>query len=117
MSEHKIVHVEFSADDRQKTGEFYNKLFGWKIDHMDEMNYTMFDDSGVGGAFNPTSDENPAGTVLVYVGTDDVDVSLEKAQSLGAEIVMPKMEIPGFGWFGVFKDPTGNSVGLYKSGE
>jgi predicted enzyme related to lactoylglutathione lyase len=28
---------------------------------------------------------------------------------------MPKTEIPGFGWFGMFMDPTGNRVGLYTS--
>jgi predicted enzyme related to lactoylglutathione lyase len=29
--------------------------------------------------------------------------------------VVPKTEIPGIGWFGVFTDPTGNKVGLYTA--
>lgn len=114
MSEHKIVHIEISAEDRKGAADFYGELFGWKSEHLDEMNYSMFDDGGVGGAFNPTGDQNPAGTVLVYVGTNDVDASLEKAKSLGGEVVMPTTEIPGYGWFGIFKDPTGNTIGLFK---
>jgi hypothetical protein len=114
MSEHNIVHVEFSADDREAAGKFYRQLFGWEIEQIPEMNYATFEtDDNVGGGFNPVTDTNPAGTVLVYVGTDDIDVSLAKAESLGGKIVLPKSEIPDTGWFGFFSDPTGNVVGVY----
>ena len=33
----------------------------------------------------------------------------------GGTILMPKMEIPNTGWMGLFQDPTGNVVGLFKS--
>ena len=80
------------------------------------MNYAMFDSGdNVGGGFNPVSDINPAGTVIVYIGTDDIDASLAKAESLGAKIITPKTEIPNMGWFGLFSDPTGNMVGLYTA--
>ncbi len=66
-----------------------------------------------GGGFNPVSETNPAGSVLVYVSTDDIDATLAKAKSLGAKIFLPKTEIPDTGWFGIFSDPTGNMVALY----
>jgi predicted enzyme related to lactoylglutathione lyase len=28
-------------------------------------------------------------------------------------VIENKQEIPGQGWFGIFKDPTGNLVALY----
>jgi hypothetical protein len=56
-----------------------------------------------------------AGEVLFYVSTDDIEASLAKAEKLGGKAVMPKTEIPGFGWFGLFLDPTGNKVGLYTA--
>jgi predicted enzyme related to lactoylglutathione lyase len=99
MSEHHVVHVEFSAQDREAAG----------------MNYTTFDTGDVGGGFNPVSENNPAGTVLVYIGTDDIDASLAKAESLGGRTVTPKTEIPGTGWFGFFSDPTGNMIGLFTA--
>ena len=114
MSEHPVVHVEFSAQDREAAGKFYSDLFGWQISDMPEMNYATFDiGKNVVGGLNPVNENNPAGTVLVYIGTDDINASLAKAEALGAKIITPKTEIPQTGWFGFFSDPTGNMVGLY----
>ena len=114
MSKHPIAHIEFSAQDREAAGKFYSDLFGWKVEQNPEMNYAMFESSeGFGGGLNPVTDEYPAGTVVVYVGTDDIEASLAKAESLGAKTVVPKTEIPTQGWFGMFTDPTGNLIGVY----
>ena len=78
------------------------------------MNYATFETSdNAGGGFNPVSDTNPPGTVVVYIGTDDIDNNLAKVESLGGKTIQPKTEIPETGWFGLFSDPTGNVVGLY----
>lgn len=116
MSEHHIVHVEFSAQDREAAGKFYADLFGWKVQQLPEMDYAMYDTGGdVGGGFNPVSESNPAGSTLVSISTDDIDATLAKAVSLGGKTVVPKTEIPDMGWFGIFSDPTGNMVGLFTS--
>jgi hypothetical protein len=114
MSNYAVVHIEFSANDLGSAGKFYADLFGWKIEQIPEMNYATFDpQEGPGGGFNPVSDTNPVGTVLVYVGTDDIEGTLARVESLGGKIVSPKMEIPETGWFALFTDPTGNQIGLY----
>lgn len=116
MSDHHVVHIEFSAQDREVAGKFYSDLFGWQVTQIPEMHYATFETgNSIGGGLNPTSDTYPAGTVLVYIGTDDIQASLAKAESLGGKIVTPKTEIPETGWFGFFSDPTGNLVGLYTS--
>lgn len=46
--------------------------------------------------------------MLLYIDSDDIEVDLKKAVKLGGMLVREKTEIPGIGWFGVFKDPTGN---------
>jgi len=114
MSNHPIVHVEFSADDPKAAGKFYAELFGWKTESMPEMNYVTFEaEGGPGGGFNPLSEPVKAGDVLVYVTTDDIEASLAKAESLGGKTLVPKTEISKIGWFGMFVDPTGNKVGLF----
>jgi len=114
MSKHPIVHIEFSADDPNSAGNFYSKLFGWEIQQMPEMNYAMFDPGeGVGGGLNPVQEDYPAGTVIVYVGTDDIEAMLKRVAELGGKTVVPKSEIPGMGWFALFNDPTGNMIGLF----
>jgi hypothetical protein len=50
----------------------------------------------------------------VYIATDDVSASLDKVVAAGGSILVPATEIPGTGWFGMFRDPAGNQVGLFK---
>lgn len=116
MSNHPIVHIEFSSKDREATGKFYSDLFGWKISQVPELTYATFEaEGGPGGGFAPISKINPEGSTLVYVDTDDIEASLARAVSLGGKILVTKTEIPMMGWFGVFQDPNGNAVGLYTA--
>ena len=117
MSNHPIVHIEISTLDRLASGKFYENLFGWPIQQMEEMNYAMAETNGdqLGLGISPVSASFPAGSVTFYVGTDDIEASLAKAQSLGAKLIPPKTEIPGMGWFGLFQDPSGNIIGLFTS--
>ena len=116
MAKHAIVHIELSAKDPKGAGDFYKKLFGWKIEADEQLNYLQFTpDEGPGGGFNQVGENTSAGEVVVYVSTEDIEGSLAKAEKLGGKSVMPKTEIPGIGWFGLFLDPTGNKVGLYTA--
>ncbi|NJD58619.1 MAG: VOC family protein [Anaerolineales bacterium] len=116
MTNHTIVHIELAAKDRKALSKFYADVFGWEIEHIDGMNYTTFKaGDGVGGGFNPVTDQNPAGTVIVYINTDDVTASLNQVMKAGGTILVPEMEIPNTGKFGIFRDPQGNMIGLFKS--
>ena len=116
VSKRNVVHVEIPAADVSAAGKFYEELFGWKLQHVADFDYTMWEDgSGYGGGFNKVSEENPVGQVLVYIDSDDIEADLQRAESLGGSVVRPKTEIPSTGWFGLFKDPTGNVLALYTS--
>ena len=116
MSDHRIIHIELSAKDRKALSKFYADVFGWELQHMDDMNYTTFKaGDGVAGGFNPVTETNPAGTVLIYIDTDDVTASLKDIQKAGGTIIAPEMEIPNTGKFGIFRDPQGNMIGLFKA--
>jgi len=117
MSKRNIVHVEIPAANVEAAGKFYQELFGWKIQPIPDMNYTMWE-AGEGdeyGGFPQVSDEAPAGHVLVYIASDDIEADLKKAEKLGGKIIHPKAEIPQTGWYAFFQDPTGNVLGLYTS--
>jgi len=116
MSKRNVVHVEIPAANVEAAGKFYEALFGWKMQHVPEFDYTMWaDGSGSGGGFNKVSDEFPVGQVLVYIDSDDIEADLKRVEELGGTVVQPKKEIPGTGWFAVFKDLTGNVLALYTS--
>ena len=109
MSKRNIVHVEIPAQNVDATAGFYQALFGWKVQPVPEMNYTMYEDgSGSGGGFPLVSAENPAGQGLVYIDSTDIVKDLEKVIQLGGKVIREKTEIAGMGWYGVFQDPNGN---------
>lgn len=121
MTAHPIVHIEFSAKDPQAASTFYAEAFGWQVQTDPHYNYHMFQaEGGPGGGFVQADTPADGGTmrykpgeVLVYIGSDDIDADLRKVQALGGEVVVTKTEIPQVGWFGVFRDPTGNKVALF----
>lgn len=116
MVKRNIVHIEIPTKDAKQSGEFYRKLFGWHIEHDDQMDYTMWDPhEGPGGGFSIAGKEIQVGEVLLYINSEDIDADLNQAAALGATIIQKKSEIPGVGWYGIFKDPTGNSLALYTS--
>ncbi len=120
----RIVHWELQTTDPQKAKNFYEPLFGWKLDYMKDMNYVVVKTEdrpdgvgpdgvmGVGGGMTIVKQVQPSGTIL-YVGVDEIDTTLKKAEKLGAKVVTPKSPIPTVGFFGMLLDPEGNKIGLF----
>lgn len=111
--EHPIIHIELSSKDLGQSEDFYSKVFDWKIQQFPAQNYATFrTGSGQDGGFNPVTDTNPAGTVLVYIGTDNIDDTIEQIKKHGGKIELEKTLIPTVGWYAVFTDPSGNRMGV-----
>ena len=119
MANHPIVHIEIPARDTAAASKFYADAFGWNIQHEPSFNYYMFQaNPGPGGGFVDVGNEiggYKVGEVLIYIGTDDIDATLAKIESLGGKTLQPKTEIPQTGWFAYFADPAGNRIALYTS--
>ncbi len=111
-----FVHIELTTDDVGKAKSFYKSLFDWKLKDVPMgggQTYTMVDvgDGTGGGMF-----EMQGGPIawIPYAAVKDVAKSTEKARSLGAMILKEKSEVPGMGWFSIFKDPTGAMIALWE---
>jgi len=116
MSKRNIVHIEIPSADHEKAGRFYSELFGWKITPMPEMDYTLWEPvEAPGGGFSPLGEETRVGEILIHVASDDIEADLRKVEALGGTIVRHKTEIKDIGWWGLFKDPTGNAIAIYTS--
>jgi hypothetical protein len=109
-----IVHVEFHSNAPEKTKSFLKDVFGWKFEDMPEMNYSTFEPPSSPGGGLQQAQNMPAG-VLDYILSTDIENTLRKITLSGGAVVMPKQEIPGFGWFAVFQDPTGITLALYEA--
>ena len=115
-----ICHLEIPTTDVKKSGEFYKKLFGWKIDYGWSKDYAMFSTGeGVlsGGGLDSSEEARSIGRIIIYIQVDDIKAMLEKAVKLGARRVKEKTEIPNVGWYGLFTDLDGNTIGLFTPKE
>lgn len=109
---------ELMTPDTKKAKDFYAALFGWKTeDHkMPEQVYSMIKDTCGGMMQTPKGMEKEIPPHwMSYVFVEDVDASVKKAKSLGAEIKVPVSAAGDYGRFAVIKDPTGAVLGLWQS--
>jgi predicted enzyme related to lactoylglutathione lyase len=115
MTKRNIVHIEIPTENARRSGEFYEKLFGWHIEHDEQMDYTMWDPhEGPGGGFSQLDENVKVGDVLLYVNSEDIEADLKMVEQLGGKVLAQKSEIPNTGWYAVFQDPTGNTIALHQ---
>lgn len=121
--DHTIIHFEIPANDVEKVKKFYTDVFGWKIEKTPNMEYYIIttvpmDDKGNllrpgvnGGLYKR---EQPMQQPVNYVWVESVVEYSKKIADLGGKIVVPKMEVPGMGWFALGQDPEGNTFGIFE---
>jgi uncharacterized protein len=119
------VHFEIHASDPPKLAKFYADVFGWKVNHMREMNYWLLmtgDEKtpGINGGILQRRGAKPAEGACVNAFVCSIDVPSvddywKRALAAGATIAMPKMTIPGVGYVAYVKDPDENILGLYQT--
>ena len=103
---------ELATRDTTAASDFYSKVFGWKskIGNAAPMVYTEFSlgDQPFGGMYTiPAEMADAPPNWAPYFAVDDCDAKAEKAQSLGANIIMPPHDIPNTGRFAMVADPQG----------
>lgn len=115
-----VVYFEIGVNDIGKGSKFYADLFGWEYKVCEKDEYHEIgqqDGEGIsGGLFQAKPEEFPP-YVTVYVKVDDIQTYLDKAQSLGGEVVLGATPIPNVGIIAMFKDLSGNVMGLYQEVE
>lgn len=111
-----VVHFEVVGKDGDALASFFGDLFGWKLNPMPEMGYTIVEqeEGGIAGGIGRSQDGGP-GHVTFYVRVDDPQAALDRAVELGGSVVMPVMSIPGTVTLALFADPEGHVVGLVGS--
>ncbi|HMK30748.1 MAG TPA: VOC family protein [Terriglobales bacterium] len=114
-----VVHWELMSKDPAKVAAFYEKIFGWKVQHMPELNYRLVETGGEGGInggiLKPELPEPwPAG-VMLYIAVDDLGAYRKRVVAEGGKICVEEQEVPGMGSFTLFNDPEGRLMGLWKN--
>ncbi len=96
--------------------EFYGKVVGWTARPWEgDPSYVLFaaPSGPVGGVA-----ESRAATPhwLPYIGTSDLDATVEGATRLGATVQTAPTPLPGGGRYATLVDPQGATFGIHESG-
>ncbi len=123
----RVVHFEVPYDDGDRAREFYSEIFGWTIQEMPEMHYSMVqtgptDEQGypadvgfIGGGM--LKRESPTDRPVITIDVEDIDACLEKIEQRGGMTVLGRQQVGEMGWAAYFKDVEGNLMGLWQARE
>lgn len=113
-----VMHFEIAGSDVEMLIDFYSSVFDWKIFPLNDELYIADpeSDQGIEGhLFETTAEMNFANLVIIYVTVDDIFECLNHAEELGGKILIQPQEIPGnASHYALFRDPSGNSIGLLQ---
>jgi len=101
--------TELQTPDAAKSGKFLADVIGFTLKGDPSGNYTELQRgaTSIGGIRPMGKEEGIPPHWLVYFLVPDADASVKKAQSLGAKVLMPAMNIEKVGRFAVLADPQG----------
>jgi uncharacterized protein len=122
----RVVHFEIPYDDGERARAFYAQVFGWQLQPMPEMDYTMVMTGPMSEDGSPTEPGYINGGMLdrkdaaapapvVVLGVDDIDKTLAQVESAGGSTVTPRSPVGDMGFAAYVRDPEGNVVGLWEN--
>lgn len=116
-----ISWFEIPAINFQQSVDFYNQIFGIKMEKNFDDNYAMAFfpvSNGIGGAIvkGPGSTPSDTGPLLYLNAGKNLDKILERIEPAGGRIVMTKTLInKDSGYFAIFIDSEGNKLALHSN--
>jgi predicted enzyme related to lactoylglutathione lyase len=122
----KIVHFEIPFDDGERARNFYREAFGWQVNEIPDLQYTMVS-TGPGneegfpsepGFINGGMGSRESGSLkspTVVVEVESIDAALEKIEKLGGAKAVGRTQVADMGFSAYFTDPEGNLIGLWEN--
>jgi uncharacterized protein len=108
------------TSDVEGSRAFYRGVFGWESAEPSEEfgGYFMFlrDGNPVAGGMGDMGDMKANNTWKIYLATDDIAKTAEKADAEGGQVVFPPEPVADLGIQSVMVDPTGAEVGTWQAG-
>lgn len=122
-----VIHFEMPYDNRARMAKFYEAVFGWQTQMLDESmgNYvlatTCETDGGtprnagaINGGFFVRKPDWPAQYPSVVIAVNDLHAAAGQVAKNSGELLGEPMEIPGVGLYLSFMDTEGNRVSMLQ---
>jgi predicted enzyme related to lactoylglutathione lyase len=121
MEKNVVNWFEIPVNDIARAKRFYKQLLGKDLQDLDmpntEMSAFPMVEGGeyATGALAKSEGYEPSQKgIVVYFHCDDVNDPLEKVESLGGKVLIPKMSISENGFIAHIIDSEGNRVALHS---
>ena len=121
----RIVHFEIPFDDGDRARAFYSGVFGWQMQEMPEMQYTMAMTGPVGENSMPSEPGYINGGMfqrtdqlsvpVLTINVDSIDDALDKVEASGGKTVAGRSAVGDMGFTAYINDCEGNLIGLWEN--
>jgi predicted enzyme related to lactoylglutathione lyase len=114
MANPLISHIEIPSTNLDRSKDFFNKLFGWDFKPFGN-GYLLYNNhKGIMAGLRKVDHVVKGDNTVFHINVDSIDEILKKSIELGGSIKRAKTIIPAMGWYALFFDPDGNTIGLYQ---
>lgn len=115
-----VVHVDIPSDEPERARAFYERLFHWKFEappgYADSFLSETTDEQGEPGVGLGLGKRGaPDQKITVYFDVDSIADYLPLVEHLGGKVVMPRMQVSGYGALAVCVDTENNPFGLWET--
>jgi hypothetical protein len=113
----EIIHIEFKSANFARTSEFYAKVFDWQMEQNASASYMKLSGANApsGGWVRADLVQSPG--PIAYLPVDDLEAMLNEVEQAGGRVLVRSLPFAGGGEIGLFADPDGNVMGLWKRKE
>lgn len=120
MKKNWIAWFEIPAIDFDRSKAFYEKVLNIELQVLDlgELKMGLFPHQETGGGAiccNPNYTPSSEGVLIYLDASPDLSLVLNRVESAGGKIIMPKKIIsPEHGYMALFIDTEGNKIALHS---
>ncbi|HWH00376.1 MAG TPA: VOC family protein [Pilimelia sp.] len=120
----RVVHFEVPVDDAERARAFYGEAFGWQLQSMPQMSYTLVTTtpSGDAGPMEPgainggmLARQGPIQSPVIVIEVSDIDAALARVEQLGGRTALGRQAVGDMGFSAYVHDTEGNLIGLWQS--
>lgn len=113
----RFVWHELMTTDTDAAGDFYSRVVPWKTQDSGMPSYTLWMSGKYRAAGLMALPEGDGAATpphwLIYIGTPDVDATVDAADKLGGKVLKAASDIPNVGRFAVLSDPQGAAFAVF----
>lgn len=121
----KVVHFEIPADNLVRAKKFYQETFGWQLQDVPDMSYTMVRTTETDEKWMPKEPGAINGDMLkrneavpvpsFAIDVENLEEAIEKVKKSGGVIIKGKTSVGPMGFIAYFKDTEGNILSLWQN--